>query len=783
MTVDHPSGSPVFAELLRQHRLAAGLTQEALAERAGLSARGISDLERGARSHPHQDTVRLLAEALGLSGAARATFTRAAPRAIGTTAARPARAVARLPQPLTPLIGRAQECARLTSLLQEDAVRLVTLTGPGGVGKTRLALAVAERLGEAFPEGRIFVDLAPLRDPALVLAHIAATLGVRESAGRTLIDGIHEVLREREVLLVLDNVEHLLPAAPVVLDLLAACPTMKVVATSRAPLRVRGEREYPVPVLRLPTPEDVRDIAVLALTEAVAFFVDRVQAVQPDFALTADSAAAVVEICQRLDGLPLALELAAARTKILPVPTLRARLGPRLPLLTRGTRDAPERQRTLHDAIAWSVDLLDAEERCLFARLGVFVGGWTLEAAEAVVHRAGEVDIVEGLAALADLSLIRLDEPAPEPRYGMLETIREFAQDRFTAGDDEPWVRQAHAAYFLRLAELAQPQLYGPEQGRWLRRLEVEHPNVRVALETLAASDDRAAHLRLAAMLGDFWWMHSHLAEGRAHLERALARTDARSSDRAEALKSLGALASAQGDCAAAESWLRHGEALARSLNLPAVLWQALFERGVIVHLAGDDDQAVSLFEAALAVARESHDAQATGVALTVLGDAAYSRGDLEAAERLTAEALALLRAVGAQFELSMVLSSIGVLALARGDLARAIAAYQEALERALRIDVAFAVADALAGFAAIAAARGNHSAAAQVLAATETVREASRRARIPHDARYAQTLQTVRTVLGEVAFVAAWDAGRALPVEEAVTLPRSLGLFEATAK
>ncbi len=327
----------------------------------------------------------------------------------------------------------------------------------------------------------------------LLLPHLATALGVREPAGRALIDVIHDFLREREVLLVLDNFEHLLRTAPVVPDLLAAGPQVKVLATSRAPLRVRGEREYLVPVLRLPTPEDARDISVLETNEAIAFFVDRVQAVRPDFALTSGNATAVMEICQRLDGLPLALELAAARAKILPPPTLQARLGARLPLLTGGPRDAPDRQRTLRDAIAWSYELLSPEARILFHRLGVFVGGWTLEAAEAVANFAGDLDILEGLASLADSSLIRLDESGSEPRFGMLETIREFAQERLAASVDEAMLRQAHAAYFIRLAEQGKPFMYRAGQREWLRKLETEHPNFRAAFDVLATSDDHEA--------------------------------------------------------------------------------------------------------------------------------------------------------------------------------------------------------------------------------------------------------------------------------------------------
>jgi tetratricopeptide (TPR) repeat protein len=537
-----------------------------------------------------------------------------------------------------------------------------------------------------------------------------------------------------------------------------------------------------VPVLRPPSAEEARDLTVLATTEAVAFFIDRVQAVRPDFALTSDNAAPVVEICQRLDGLPLALELAAARANVLPPRTLQARLGARLPLLTQGSRDAPVRQRTLRDAITWSHDLLPPEVRVLFRRLGVFVGGWTLEAAEAVANSDGALDVLEGLTALADLSLMRLDERGSEPRYGMLETIREFAAEQLIASGEDTALRRAHASYYSRLVEQARPFMLVAGQREWMRKLEAEHRNIRMALDALAASDDGDAHLRLAINLGDFWFRRSHFVEGRAHLEAALARTVAPTPQRAEGMKWLAALAFGQSDFAAAETWLRQSEALARSLNIPAVLGQALFFRGAVAEFEGDDDRAVVLWESALAVARELNDAHGAGAALNALSDEAHRRGDLDTAERLGKEAVALLRSIGDAFELSIGLTNIGAVALARGDTPRAVMAYKEALDLALGIGVDWVIANALAGFAAVAAAQGDHDAAARLLGATETVREASHHARIPHFTHRAQTMETVRTALGEAAFVAAWEAGCALLVDEAIDLSRALALYAASA-
>jgi non-specific serine/threonine protein kinase len=641
---------------------------------------------------------------------------------------------------------------------------------------------VAEQLDDALTDGVVFVDLAPLRDPALVLPEVAAALGLRETAGHALADVVRHFLHRRKLLLLLDNFEHLLQAAPVVTDTLAAGPQVKVLVTSRAALRLRGEREYPVSPLRLPPKEDARVLTVLATNEAVAFFVDRAQAVRPDFILTADNAAAIAEICARLDGLPLALELAAARVKTLPPSILLSRLGARLPLLIGGARDAPERQRTLRDALAWSHDLLSPHEQTVFRRLGIFVGGWTLEAAEAVASLDDELDGLAGLGALADQNLIRLDEGGPEPRYGMLETIREFALERLAASSEESRLREAHAAYFLGLAEQAKPHLYGAGQRIWLRRLEAEHPNFRAALEALAASGDHDMHLRLAANLGLYWFLHGHFAEGRAHLQRALARTLAPTPQRAEAQLGIGRIATRQGDSAAAETWLRESEALARSLNVPALLWQALFQRGVVAAWEGDDDRAAPLYESALAVARELNDAQATSVALYALSDTAYRRGDLETAERLSEEALTLLRSVGDEFMLSLCHTTVGAIALARDETARAIVAYQEALELALGIDMDWVIASALAGFAAVAAARSDHIAAAQLLGACETMREASHQYRLANFHQHAETTQAVRAALGEAAFAEAWNVGRSLPAEAAVDLPSEDAIAEAHA-
>ncbi len=491
---------PSFGDLLQGFRDRAALTQEELAERAGLSADAIGLLERGERQRPRRHTVRQLAGALGLSDEECARFAaarqaqRAAPRP--DAALRPA-----LPLPATTFVGRAAEIADLTRLLAPPTVRLVTLTGPGGVGKTRLAVEVAARLADQFADGAVFVPLAPLREPALVLDGIARELGITDRGGRPRLERLTARLRARRLLLVLDNFEHLLPAAPLLADLLAACPRLVVLATSRAPLRLSGERQYPVPPLPPPDAGSASRPENLAHHPALALFAQRAGAVAPGFALTPETAEATAAICRRLDGLPLAIELAAAGVKVLPPRALLARLDRALPLLAGGPRDLPARQRTLRDTIAWSYDLLPPDEQGLLRRLAVFAGGWTLAAAEAVCGATSDqrpatsdtspptpsssvqpssvtghssLAVLRGLAALVDASLVQppaAGDPATgAPRYTMLETVREYAAELLadppaSAAGEEEAVRRRHADYFLGLVEEAQQHLVGPEEG------------------------------------------------------------------------------------------------------------------------------------------------------------------------------------------------------------------------------------------------------------------------------------------------------------------------------
>ena len=442
--------------------------------------------------------------------------------------------------------------------------RLITLTGPGGTGKTRLALAVAERIASEFRDGVVFVPLAPLGDPAFVASAIAQRLGVREGAGPPLFDHLTAYLSDKRLLLVLDNVEHLLPAVMLVADLLTAGPGIKVLTTSRTPLHLSGELTYPVPSLALPEPGHIPPLDELAQTEAVRLFVDRAQAAKPGFTLSEDNARAVVEIVRRLDGLPLALELAAARMTILSPAALLRRLDRRLPLLSGGALDLPARQRTLRDTIAWSYDLLRPPEQALFRRLAVFAGGWTLEAA-AVGGATGdsEIDVLEGLTSLADQSLVHeVDQPDGEPRFGMLETVREFALERLAAEGEEFWVRQRHAEHFAAFAESAEPLLLGAEELTWLDRCEVEIANLREATNWSAANKP-APGLRIAASLWWFWRARGGLSVGRAEVDRALRQIEGVSVTLvAKAWRTLGFIAMFQLDEAVAQMALEKSQRL-----------------------------------------------------------------------------------------------------------------------------------------------------------------------------------------------------------------------------
>jgi predicted ATPase/transcriptional regulator with XRE-family HTH domain len=591
-----------------------------------------------------------------------------------------------LPLPLTPLVGREEEVASVCALLQRAEVRLVTLTGTGGIGKTRLALRVASELRAGFADGVCFVSLAALDDPALVVPTIPQALGLRESEHRTPLDLVVAALRDKQLLLLLDNFERLLPAASQLTVLLTGCSQLKILVTSRAVLHLQGEYEFPVSPLAVPEVEPLPALEALAATPAVALFVQRVQASRPTFQLRDSNARAIAEICVHLDGLPLALELAAARSKLLTPQELLARLSHRLEVLTGGPQDLPIRQQTLRDTITWSYGFLDEEEQRLFRRLSVFAGGCTLEAAEAVcsaLHdgkRAGH--LLERVTSLLDKSLLQsIQQEGKESRLLMLETIREYGLEALEASGEMEEIGRAHALYYLRLAEEAESKLRGPQQTRWVGRLEQEYDNLRAALQWTLEHEECRLALGIGSALLEFWLIEGHVGEGYALLERALANSEGiEAAVLAKALAACGWLAWAQGDFSQAEEWCQKSLALYREERETPGIALSLYRLGWVGILRGEHARACLLLEESLAYFRELHDSLGISDALRALGNVSLIQGQYASASTLLEESLALYRKAGYTSGMAEALNLLARALLFQGELARAESLLEEGL-------------------------------------------------------------------------------------------------------
>jgi predicted ATPase/class 3 adenylate cyclase len=668
------------------------------------------------------------------------------------------------------LIGREREVAAVTALLREPEVRLVTLTGSGGTGKTRLALQAGAELLEEFGSGVFFVSLAPIRDPALVVPAIAQALAVREVPGEELADTLAAYLEQKQMLLVLDNFEQVLEAAADVARLVDRCPEVRVLVTSRERLRLRGERMFAVPPLALVDP--TADADLVLTSEAVALFVARAGAATSDFAFGVGDASLVAEICARLDGLPLAIELAAARTVTLTPQALLRRLGERLPLLTGGARDVDSRQQTLHATIDWSYQLLTAAEQRLFARLSVFVDGCRLEAAEAICGADGGPGsgLLDALDALVDKSLLRVRPDADdEPRYWMLETIREFAAERLRESPVAHEVSSRHAAWYADLADRADEQLRGPDETDWLARLEADLGNLRAALAWLETTRAATDFQKLTAALWHVWGERGHLREGTRWLESALELGDGDPHIRVRALNALCTLLHDQGrvtelrpvaleiDRLSTELGDMVGRARARTL----LAWAAEAE--------GDLGQARRLYEEAVALARANGDGWWLSVALNNLGNFFIARRELDDAAATLAEALAIAREVGFADATGRVLSNLGLALVGRGDVERA----AEHLTEALTLFAAtgsVAAAEALNGLAAVANAKGNPRRAARLLGASNRVGTEIGRPRDPHETSlYEETLAAAHATLGDQAAAELLAEGEKMRRDEAI--------------
>jgi predicted ATPase/class 3 adenylate cyclase len=658
-----------------------------------------------------------------------------------------------LPAQVAALVGREREVADVVGRLRDEGTRAITLTGPGGIGKTRLAVRVGTELLPELPDGVFAVDLTALREPERVVPTIAQTLALTEGQNRTADEALVDFLRGRRPLLILDNFEHLLAGAHRVAELLEALPGLKVLITSRAPLRIAAEHEYAVPPL--------------AVGDAVALFADRARAVRADFELTERNAAAATEVCTRLDGLPLAIELAAARMRHFSAPALLSRLTTRMALLTRGPRDLPTRQQTLRATLDWSHDLLDVQQRRLFARLAVFVGGATPDAVEEVCE--GDLDT---LASLLDASLVRHEESEDgESRYRMLETVREYACERLDESDEGPCRRDRHAQYFVDLAEALESELWGgPRQGDAVTRLEAEHDNVRAALDWLSERGAVALRSTLTAAVWRFWLLHGDLQEGERWLELALADPESASPElRANIMFGAAMLARRRGKVDRAEALARKQEALCLQSGDRRGLAYAALALGVARQTLGDVDSAREAYERCRALSHQVGDAWGANVSVTNLGDLALTTGDYAAAVTLSGEAAALARGRHDNWTMALSLTNLAFALVLQGDEEAARPLLDEGMVVSQRIESRELIGVCLEGLAAITA-RTDPQRAGCLLGAVDALAEELGISPPPAEQRLRErTLATLASRLEPDALARARERGCKLLLAEAI--------------
>jgi predicted ATPase/DNA-binding XRE family transcriptional regulator len=771
-----------FGTWLKRRRRAHDIICEELAGRIGCAPSTLYKIEADLR-RPSQQVATLLAQQLNIPPdqlQAFIHFARTGSVESVIFGERGFHPPTNLLAPPTPLIGREKDVSALCKQLERNQTRLLTLVGPPGIGKTRLAIQAATEALDDFSDGAFFIALAPVIDSTLVMATIATTLGVPDAGPRTPLERLKAFLHGKQILLVLDNFEQVLAAASDIAELLSACLLLKLLVTSRAPLRIRSERQILVAPLTLPDPAASLDLEAISQSTAIILFIQRAQAVQSEFMLTRENAPTIAAICTRLDGLPLAIELISARVKLLSPSALLERLHGRLMLQSDGLRDLEPRQRTLNNAIDWSYQLLSAEEQTLFRRLGMFVGGWTLDAATAVCTDNLNLNVFEGLASLLDKSLIKQEAMfEDEPRFTMLETIREYALERLAYSGESEALQRLHASYFMTMVDTPNPVI-SERAGQWLERLEIELANIRIALNWSQTVGTSEVELRMALALYEFWRQRGHLEEGSTWLQHGLARYHGEINHelRAKALNTLGTLLLFQGDLKAAQVYFEESLMLLRVHGDTSLLADILNDYGMLMALRGETELAISMLEEGLALWRQLGDIAGIAQTLFFRGNLAYIQRDNELARARWEESLAVKRALGDTWMIANLLANLAMVALDQGDYRKAEVNLTESLRLLSHMGEKWQLIHTLEVLARLAVERGQEShdeqslrRGAQLFGATEAFRE-TLQAQIMEFQRHSheQGIAVLRTHLDAIVLKAAWAEGRAMSLEQAVT-------------
>ncbi len=770
------SANTSFGEWLKHRRRALDLTQDEFARRVGCAVSMLQKIEADQR-RPSPQMAESLARLLGIAPDQHQAFIEFARGGERAAMRATFHAPSNLPAPTTPLIGREQDVTAVCKRLMHEDARLLTLIGPPGIGKTRLALQVATEVRDCFDDGVFFVPLAPITDPDLVAPTVIQTLGFYESKRLSPLDHLYDHLRDKVMLLVLDNLEQVIAAAPVVAKLLAACPLLKVLATSRVALRVRAERQYHVLPLGLPPLPSGEGPGVRALTEyaAVALFVERAQAVQPDFYLTEANAATAAHLCHRLDGLPLAIELIAARVRLLPPAEILRRLGGRFLLQSDGLRDIDERQRTLHNAIEWSYNLLTGDEQTLFARLAVFVDGWTVDAAESVCGNGARglaTPVLDLLALLVNQSLVVQHEINGESRFTMLETIREYALEKLEGTGEAEAMRRQHAEHYLAMMVKVGPDL--DSSSVLLNRVEREHSNLRAALKWSLDRGEVEMAARLSLAILSLWTMHTHhLTEGRQWFRQVLAAArdyPLPACVPAKVVYSAGILAYLQSDEAAARPLLEEALTLARESKDRRTIAHALHGLSNVAMDEGQYGRVSVLLNECLSLARQMGDRWLIAMSLNNLAEVARLQGDYEQAVPMFEEGAQLLSEMGSKSFMAILMDGLGTIMQYQGHYDRALAIHTQCLTLAHEMDDRRVIALSLEKLAGVAAGTGRAGRAAWLLGAAEALREAIH---VPIESidrpDYERFVAATRAGLDEQSLARAWAEGRAVTLEQAI--------------